>query len=217
VPNEYLGGRPKTPESERFWRSVDRSAGPDACWPWTLSNRIFRCDDYKPRTIYRVAWRLSRNRDPRPKRRIIHSCDTALCVNPSHLIESFSTQPGGFTAREVIEIRRQRNRGVSRRDLARKLNISPARVWKICSGGSYKLVKGPIKRMGIRPVPWYLIVKRPLRGDAVPVAYSQGVSADDAIRNFREQSGSRIRATLDAVLWGPTLDLKLEEYPTTRV
>lgn len=34
----WLGvGRPPESAEKRFWRKVDKSGGPDACWPWLAS------------------------------------------------------------------------------------------------------------------------------------------------------------------------------------
>jgi hypothetical protein len=74
-----------TPET--FWSHVDRSAGPDACWPWTGS----RTDGYgslgsgKQRDrAHRVAYRLSGNVIA-PGQLVRHLCHNPLCCNPAHL------------------------------------------------------------------------------------------------------------------------------------
>lgn len=87
-----------------FWSRVDRSAGPDACWPWTRSTfkttgygQVTGLDDHrKPTTAHRMAWVLTHG-DPGTyvhrtgritTRRVMHRCPggpNRLCCNPAHL------------------------------------------------------------------------------------------------------------------------------------
>lgn len=79
----------------RFWATLDRSGGPEACWPWTGhidkdGYGIFYYRDggrrYR-RRAHRIAWPLRNGPVPDGKR-ILHSCpdgDRRECGNPSHL------------------------------------------------------------------------------------------------------------------------------------
>lgn len=76
------------PLRERFWSKVDRSGGPDACWPWTAS---LRGKGYgaisvggKNRIAPRVAWHLA-NGPLADGENVLHRCDNRLCCNPAHL------------------------------------------------------------------------------------------------------------------------------------
>ena len=73
---------------ERFWEKVDRSGGPDACWPWTASTcgggyGQFRLAG-RPQLAHRVAYEQLVGPIPNG-RHVLHRCDTPLCVNPAHL------------------------------------------------------------------------------------------------------------------------------------
>lgn len=77
---------------ERHLCKVNRSGGPDACWPWTASvdrkgygqfgigpfkgNRLVRA--------HRVAYLLAYGVDPAPFL-VCHKCDNPPCCNPAHL------------------------------------------------------------------------------------------------------------------------------------
>lgn len=72
--------------AERFWGKVDRSDGPDACWPW-LAFRNY--DGYgafwldgKNRPAHVVAWTLTHGQPPPEKPNVLHRCDNPPCCNP---------------------------------------------------------------------------------------------------------------------------------------
>lgn len=76
---------------ERFWSKVDRSGGPDACWPW-LGSRTrsgygsFVANDKFYRS-HRVAYSLATGNDP-GDRQVCHNCpggDNPSCCNDRHL------------------------------------------------------------------------------------------------------------------------------------
>lgn len=81
--------RAKTPLRDRFWRHVDRSAGPDKCWPWT-GHRLARMKygRLSPKDggllAHRVAFELSGGVIP-PDMIVMHQCDNPPCCNPAHL------------------------------------------------------------------------------------------------------------------------------------
>ena len=74
----------------RFWNKVDRSAGPDGCWPWLAATgrggygrfRI-KIDGVQGHCqAHRVA--LALNSDA-PIALALHECDNPPCCNPRHL------------------------------------------------------------------------------------------------------------------------------------
>ena len=69
---------------ERFWAKVDRSGGPDACWPWTAGRYRagyghFRING-KMERAHRVAWVLLRGPIPEGQD-VLHTCDSPPCCN----------------------------------------------------------------------------------------------------------------------------------------
>jgi len=81
------------PVSERFWRKVDRSAGPDACWPWLGGRNKEGYGKFQvgPRgqqrhwLAHRFAWFLTHGQEP--KEQVCHTCDHPWCCNPKHHFE----------------------------------------------------------------------------------------------------------------------------------
>lgn len=101
LPGVYLGERrgrlmarwPKATLSERFWAKVDKSCGPDACWPWTGSRnpRKGRQMDYghfwngsRSMPAHRFSWELANGPVPSGLF-VLHRCDNPPCCNPEHL------------------------------------------------------------------------------------------------------------------------------------
>lgn len=76
----------------RFWAKVDRSAGPDRCWPWTGRRAL---DNYGRYTAggrggqewlaHRFALQYSLGRPLLSTEFALHSCDNPPCCNPFHL------------------------------------------------------------------------------------------------------------------------------------
>lgn len=71
-----------------FWRHVDQSGGPDACWPWTgaLGRTGYGRFQFGGRVITasRAALTLAKG----PLARDVHAChrcDNPPCCNPAHL------------------------------------------------------------------------------------------------------------------------------------
>lgn len=72
---------------DRFWRHVDRSAGPTGCWPWTGHTNPDGVGVFKIRgrrtTARRYAYRMDQG-DP-GRLRVVTRCPLTSCCNPKHL------------------------------------------------------------------------------------------------------------------------------------
>jgi hypothetical protein len=72
---------------ERFWSKVNRSAGPDACWPWRGSLDAYGYGQFslgRSRVkAHRVAYQLQRGSIPSGLA-VCHRCDNRVCCNASH-------------------------------------------------------------------------------------------------------------------------------------
>jgi len=73
---------------ERFWCSVDKSGGPDACWRWLQGTDrngygfTWWCGRKQP--THRVAWLVTFGDIP-VGMCVLHKCDNPSCCNPMHL------------------------------------------------------------------------------------------------------------------------------------
>lgn len=72
----------------RFWGKVDKSAGPNACWPWKAwcNPRFgYGMSTYKGEAIAasKVAW-IYTHGEPKKGEHVCHKCDNPICCNPAH-------------------------------------------------------------------------------------------------------------------------------------
>jgi len=139
---------------ERFWSKVDKSGGPDACWPWT---RLADKDGYgkfQISTGYRSQWHVRAHRfalylstGTRPKNLALHDCDNPPCCNPKHLHEGTQKKNKGdcklrgriargetdgnakLTTQNVIDLRRRLAEGEKASRIAGELNVAATTVW----------------------------------------------------------------------------------------
>lgn len=138
--------------SVRFWDRVDRSGGPDACWPWT--GHIDKRSGYgwfwwkgKNRRAHRVAWELTHGSPP--TKNTLHTCDNRRCQNPKHLFDDSqaanmadmvakgrqtkgeAVNTNKLTPDQVREIRRRSESGESSSALAIAFGVNRQMIWKI--------------------------------------------------------------------------------------
>lgn len=153
----------------RFWSKVDKSAGPDGCWPFIGARN---------HADYGVVWVAEGNgpanwiasrfayacevADPADNR-VCHRCDNPPCCNPAHLFagtqadniadmwakdrQSPPPHPRGTSNRAakltdaaVEAIRAARARGVPIKALAAANDVSEATIKRAASGRSWSHV-----------------------------------------------------------------------------
>lgn len=148
--------------ADRFWVKVDKSGGPQACWPWIGSRTpdgygkfSWREIRTSPLIAARVAFYLTNGRWPGET---LHECDNPPCVNPAHLRDGThrenaqeAAERGGkwhamangsrkLTTEDVLEIRAALRSGETRRSIAARYNVSASNIGYIQRGQSWTTV-----------------------------------------------------------------------------
>ncbi len=173
-PRYHLSGyKPKLSRrksnAERFWEKVDKSAGPDACWPWTASiahwgygSFAWRYEDGRVggRQASRCALELHLGRPIPAHLEAAHECKNRACCNPAHLVEKTKTQNEADKARDgtkcqgvkhptavlteaqVVEIRDiyRKPNPPSYRTHGRKLGVDQSAIRQVVLGLTWKSV-----------------------------------------------------------------------------
>lgn len=149
--------------AERFWEKVDKSDGPQACWIWTGAKTLDGYGDIFTGLgrgrAHRVSWELHNGAIP-DGLQVLHHCDNPSCVNPTHLwlgnhaenMADMSKKKRGksnpacgenstsskLTNSDVMEIRKLRANGVTRRVLAEKYGVTEGTIGHIASRTTWK-------------------------------------------------------------------------------
>jgi len=97
---------------KNFWLKVDKSSGEAGCWLWTGAKQggkngrygAFQLGWKVQKRAHRISFELANGQIP-DGMMVCHSCDTPLCVNPSHLFLG--------TAKDNIDDMDAKNRRVS--------------------------------------------------------------------------------------------------------
>ena len=162
-----IGGHTRhcgTTQAELFWTKVDKSPGPDACWPWkgrTLNrsyHKYGRFDRTGPLAYaHRAAWLFTHGPIPQGLH-VLHRCDVPNCCNPKHLwlgtrqdnMDDMRNKGrravGERTKRTVLNeekvraIRKLRSGGLNYAEIGRKLGCPPAAARNVCIGLFWKHV-----------------------------------------------------------------------------
>jgi len=147
----------------RFWDRIDRSGGPEACWPWMGAKRtlsrygagaygIFR---RRGHVVYahREALERSLGRPLAAGEIAMHHCDNPPCCNPAHLSAGTKADnsadmarkgrsTAGLTVEQVVEIKRALAGGQSKRSLGREYGVSQFAIQSIGRGRTYRYIEG---------------------------------------------------------------------------
>lgn len=139
---------------ERLNRFVDRSAGPDGCWPWTRSCTPYGqiWDGARNVPAHRFAYELASGRAIPDGLEVLHSCDNPPCCNPAHLsVGSHARNMAEMSQRDrassgersararlsavdVTRIRQLADNGVLHTEIAAAVGIHPSTVSRIARG-----------------------------------------------------------------------------------
>lgn len=151
----------------RFWSKVDKSGGPDACWPWIAYRDPdgygkFRIGSRTDRTqtmvsAHRFAWTLV-NGAIHQGMNILHRCDNPPCVNVARCLflgdqaaniadmvskgrlVSLRGEANGFaklTAAAIQEIRAMLEAGHLQREIAGRFGTSQQNISRIAHGARW--------------------------------------------------------------------------------
>lgn len=133
----------------RFLSYVDRSGGPDACWPWTGTpdENGYGQIGIDGRKVYAHRLALEIKLFRRIKRGLwsIHSCDNPPCCNPRHLREG---TPANNTHDSVIRDRSARG---ERSGLAKLSELDVLAIRAAASTYRRGIYRRLAERFGITP------------------------------------------------------------------
>jgi len=152
----WYANKPTTPLGDRLWAKVDRSGGPEACWPWTGATTHFGHGNIRHGSATlitsRVVWELTHGPIPEDQY-VLHSCDNPPCCNPAHLflgtkkdnsedmVQKDRSMAGEahpqvkLTDADVAFIREAyRARSMSGREMARRFGVTEGTISLIARG-----------------------------------------------------------------------------------
>ncbi len=148
-------------EIERFWNYIDKSAGPDACWPWTAGccsrgygqfMKKTPAGGYRAILAHRLAYQLTKGEIPAGME-LLHKCDCRPCCNPAHLktgthyenmldaATKGRTSQKWISPEAVREIRALIVMGVRLVDIAKEFGVSSGAISSIKAGRTHARVQ----------------------------------------------------------------------------
>src|SRR5690606_6242146 len=87
-PPERGGCMSTAQQVTRLWLTVDRSAGPDECWPWLgYTEKGYGLFHFAGRMVgaHELALTFATGERRAPGLDTCHSCGNSMCCNPAHL------------------------------------------------------------------------------------------------------------------------------------
>ena len=148
---------------ERFWSKVDKSGGPDACWPWlgSINNRGYGRLTNGSRSwvfAHRLAWEMAHG--PIPTGLFVcHRCDNRICANGRHLFLGTNAEntadmvskgrnavgakngKSKITSEQVLAIREAFTvERASKESLARRFGVSAKLIFDVVNRNTWKHV-----------------------------------------------------------------------------
>ncbi len=140
----------------RFWSKVDKSGGPDACWPWTAAQFHYGHGAFSFETRTWKAHRFAMLLEGHDIEGTccLHHCDNPPCCNPKHLYlgtqkdncqdrerRGRSNPQSGekhwkttLTTAQTREIRELRKDGVKLRVLSARYGVAQSTISRIANG-----------------------------------------------------------------------------------
>lgn len=144
-----------TNTAEDAWNHVDRSGGPDACWPWQLTPADDGYGQFAVAGTHWIAHRLVYVlvNGPIPDDVFVcHSCDNRRCCNPTHLFPGTAADNSAdmaskgraargerhpnarLTEAAVREIVERRARGENPKAIAARFGVHFSTVYRVLNG-----------------------------------------------------------------------------------
>ena len=148
---------------DKFWSLVDRSGGPDACWPWTGNLAVrggygaFNAKK-KPIRAHRFAYEDTHGPLP-PGLLVRHRCDNPPCCNPRHLLPGTSADNARDAAErdrvvfghrqrsarlregQVLMIRSLLAQGMSQRQIGERFGVHQATISDIANRVTWRRLR----------------------------------------------------------------------------
>lgn len=162
MPRLYIRGTVE----QRLWAHIDKSGGPDACWPWTAYRNSLGYGTLKvPKggknttaKAHRLALLYGTGIDAGALC-VCHRCDNPPCCNPAHLFvgthadnvqdkvakgrakgsdkSGTKNAAAKLTEADVLDIRRRSREGATRSALAREYGLAPTSISNIVLGWTW--------------------------------------------------------------------------------
>jgi hypothetical protein len=154
-----MGAKPNVPQD--VWLRIDRSRGPDSCWPWL---GYIRANGYGSiqisgvdRSVHRVVFELVHG-SIESGNSILHKCDNRKCANPEHLYQGTQLDNARDAVRRGRQVKGERQHSAkltencvrrirlligafSYYELANMFGVHWTSIWNVTTGKTWRHVK----------------------------------------------------------------------------